>query len=68
MFTQEHHLVAEIEFWRELIKHPAEHRSDAALERMHQALALAERKLLLLEPSQVSLPAMPLGSVAAQEH
>ncbi len=44
----ESHLVAEIEFWRDLIESRDETCAEATLERMQQALALAERKLMLL--------------------
>ncbi len=42
------HLIAEIEFWRDLIDSRHETCPEATRERMRQALALAERKLLLL--------------------
>lgn len=50
MQSQECQLLAEIEFWREMIEHEKDTVSAAGLERMRQALALAERKLLMLEP------------------
>jgi hypothetical protein len=48
MLELESHLVAEIEFWRELIEGQNTACAEATLERMRQALALAERKLRLL--------------------
>jgi len=48
MQEQENNLIAEIEFWRELIASQDTHCGEAGLERMQQALALAERKLRLL--------------------
>ena len=52
-----HHLIDalsfEIEFWRDLIQsHPPETQHDA-LERMHQALALAEKRLTKLLPATI---------------
>ena len=44
----EQQLEAEIEFWQELINKPEVPLTPAALERMNFALALAERKLALL--------------------
>lgn len=44
----ERQLHAEIEFWRDMIKGPTVVHSPEAQERMHQALALAEHKLLAL--------------------
>ncbi len=53
MLELESHLVAEIEFWRELIEGQDTDCAEATLERMRQALALAERKLrLLARPEQ----------------
>ncbi len=43
-------LRAEIGFWKELINHPDRPPAGKALERMQQALALAERKLHMLAP------------------
>ena len=51
MLTHQNQLEAEIEFWREMIATQDRSRSERALERMQQALALAERKLQLLEPT-----------------
>ncbi len=52
MLGIEHHLTAEIEFWKELIDSQDDACEQATLERMKQALALAERKLLLLDPAE----------------
>lgn len=51
MLTQQNQLEAEIEFWQEMIDSRERSHSGQALERMQQALALAERKLQLLEPT-----------------
>ena len=51
MLELENNLTAEIEFWRELIDNRSVDAPRESLERMEQALALAERKLLLLESS-----------------
>lgn len=56
MTTQQHQLEAEIEFWREMIQRQDRTQDSPALERMRQALALAERKLRLLEPACVDAP------------
>lgn len=43
-------LTVEIEFWREMIEQQDVAFPPSSLERMNQALALAEHKLLLLMP------------------
>lgn len=48
MSERERQLIAEIGFWRELINRPGRQPSERSLERMQQALALAERKLQAL--------------------
>ena len=48
MSSPEELLRAEIEFWREMIADQRSRLSATALERMHQALQLAERKWRLL--------------------
>ena len=48
MLSPEQLLRAEIEFWREMIADQHSSLGPAAQERMQQALALAERKWLLL--------------------
>lgn len=68
MYAQESHLVAEIEFWRELIDSQTRNRSATALERMRQALALAERKLLLLELDLTVSEDGTTGSRSRKEH
>ncbi len=48
---------AEVVFWRDTIRHASNMVSDAELERMHQALILAQNKLLALEiirPSEMT--------------
>lgn len=44
-------LTVEIEFWRDMIEQQELSFPPASLERMKQALALAEHKLLLLMPA-----------------
>lgn len=51
MLGLEHNLTAEIEFWREMIQGRDPDCAQETLERMQQALALAERKLALLAPT-----------------
>jgi hypothetical protein len=51
MLGLEDHLTAEIEFWRDLIDSRSPNCAPESLERMEQALALAERKLALLAPA-----------------
>ncbi len=68
MYAQESHLVAEIEFWRELIDRQTRNRSETALERMRQALALAERKLLLLELDLTVSEEWVEGTRSRKEH
>ncbi|KAA9131472.1 hypothetical protein F3N42_09135 [Marinihelvus fidelis] len=58
MSSQECHLLAEIDFWRDMIEREKSTVSEVALERMHKALALAERKLLMLAPERAD-PAAP---------
>jgi hypothetical protein len=74
MTSQECQLIAEIEFWREMIECRKTSANGAgqsgtgqamqespALERMRHALALAERKLLMLAPAGVETrPEWPL--------
>jgi hypothetical protein len=51
MFSQKKLLSAEIDFWREMIDTNERSKDHMASERMRLALALAERKLLMLEPT-----------------
>ncbi len=53
MLGLEDHLTAEIEFWRDLIDGRTADCAPESLERMEQALALAERKLALLAPETI---------------
>ena len=55
MLELEDNLTTEIEFWRELIDERTPDCPLATLERMQQALALAERKLQLLKLSEVRI-------------
>jgi len=54
MSKQERQLISEIAFWRELIDCPRWQPSEKSLERMRQALALAERKLQALATGRES--------------
>lgn len=56
MHAFQQQLTVEIEFWREMIERQETPFPPESLERMKQALALAERKLLLLQPPYVSAP------------
>ncbi|MEM1411378.1 MAG: hypothetical protein AAGH19_03390 [Pseudomonadota bacterium] len=49
MLGLEDNLVAEIEFWRDLIESRSTDAPTERLERMQQALALAEHKLQIVE-------------------
>jgi hypothetical protein len=51
MLGLEDNLTTEIEFWRELIEDRTPDCPQGTLERMQQALALAEKKLQLLQLS-----------------
>lgn len=51
MLGLEDNLTAEIEFWRDMIDDRDPNCAEETLERMQQALALAERKLALLAPA-----------------
>ena len=55
MLELENNLTAEIEFWREMISHRSLTAPPESVERMQQALALAERKLLMLEGTTDSI-------------
>ncbi len=73
MLSQECQLLAEIEFWREMIEHEKNAVSVEALERMRQALALAERKLLMLEPDwadtdSATLARLGSSRISARRH
>lgn len=46
----ERQIRAEIDFWREMISNQSSSQNLSARERMQQALSLAERKLLLINP------------------
>ena len=58
MFSQKKLLRVEIDFWRDMIDTHERAKDTMASERMRQALALAERKLLMLEATR---PGMELG-------
>lgn len=67
----ENNLTAEIEFWRELIDNRSLDAPPESLERMRQALALAEHKLLLMEHATGStlIPGSNLATPGSiQEH
>ena len=50
IMSSEHHLVlAEIEFWRETLRQTQNEMDNADVERMHQALILAQNKLVALD-------------------
>ena len=71
MLELENNLTAEIEFWRDLINNRSLDAPPESLERMQQALALAERKLLLMERATGStlLPGSHLATPGSiQEH
>lgn len=59
MLGLEDHFTAEIEFWKDMIESRNENACEATLERMKQALALAERKLLLLTADRPGTPGNP---------
>ena len=64
MLGLEDNLTTEIEFWRELIDDRTPECPQATLERMQQALALAEKKLQLLRlfgPAQIDDTHFNLG-------
>ena len=52
MFSQKKLLRVEIDFWRDMIDTNERASDTMASERMRQALALAERKLLMLEATR----------------
>lgn len=47
--SQTEHLNAEIEFWQELLDKNQNSLAESSVTRMRQALALAEKKLLMLQ-------------------
>jgi hypothetical protein len=56
MLMDRSHLLAEIEFWREMIENNGSAVSAQAMERMRMALALAERKLAQNDKPRTALP------------
>lgn len=56
MQTEENMLLAEIEFWRYVIKNRRGNVSEQATERMLYACELAERKLLMMDRGALSNP------------
>lgn len=59
MNTPRDQLTAEIEFWREMVANQQGENDRHAVERMRQALALAEHKLRLLDPGSCPEPIEP---------